>query len=175
MCIQCAQESALEAMRAKATELSVHGVSVLFVAEKDSPPPWTPVIDVVGRFIDEAEATAGWSETGANYLAIAVSKVAESLETGQPSGSGVRPARKGEFGYRGSLPQERNGLRLVVAFSGGTEEEDSLISQAGLAALNKGLDEAIREQLLAEQFAELIAGIAFSGSSGPRKRRKHDD
>lgn len=68
----------------------------------------------------------------ANFLAIAYTKLAEMCDTGCPSGSGIRPAYRGEFAYvGGSLITATHGIYLA-AFSGATSEEDLAISLYGL-------------------------------------------
>lgn len=140
MYLSRANEDALKAMRARAEELHLQGVSVVLVVDESDTRYQNPRIEVVGRFVDEASATRDWSETGANYWAIVMSKIAEMLETDKPSGTSDRPARKGEFGYRGGLPSKRNGLKILIAFSGGTEGEDLQVSQSGMIAINKTLN-----------------------------------
>lgn len=140
MYLSRANEDALKAMRAKAEELHLQGVSVVLVVDEGDTRCQNPLIEVVGRFVDEASATSDWSETGANYWAIAMSKIAEMLETDKPSGTSDRPARKGEFGYRGGIFSKRDGLKIFIAFSGGTEGEDLQVSQSGMIAINKTLN-----------------------------------
>lgn len=140
MYLNYARENVLKAMRAKAEELHLQGVSVVLVVDESDSRYQDPLIEVVGRFVDEACATRDWSETGANYWAIAMSKIAEMLETGKSSGTSDRPARKGEFGYRGGVFSKRNGLKIFIAFSGGTEGEDVRVSQFGMVAINKALN-----------------------------------
>ena len=73
-------------------------------------------------------------DTGSNYFAVAMAKLAEMLDTFENSGTvPERLVKKGELGYMGRLClQLPNGLWAFTFFSGGTSKEDIVISQAGM-------------------------------------------
>lgn len=148
MCLRYAEISALEAMKKKAVELRLHGVSVVLTVGEKGEGRWDPLIEVTGRFVDEANMI--------NYLAIALAKVAEMLVTGKPSGTSERPLRKGEFGHKGGILSERNGLKIYIAFSGGTEEQDLIVAQSGMEAISEYLVAAMER---CEKIVDLLEGI----------------
>ncbi len=144
MCLRCVEKGAIYAMVTKAKELNVYGVCVVLTTSASKPLNsffMDPLIQVVDKFFDTRNATSAWSPTGASYWAIAMSKIAEMLETNKPSGTiKGRSPRKGEFGYKGGISWRRNNLKIFIAFSGGTQEQDLQIAEAGKMAMNQGLD-----------------------------------
>ncbi len=130
-----AQDAALAAMKQRATELGIGGVAVVAWFEGDSIRSWTSKMIVVGRLKDEPSA----GNRGSNLLAIAYSKAAEMADTLKPSGSGVRPAMTGEFGWPGGFIIRGKSGYCIAAFSGGKSEDDVQVSKAGAGALCDGL------------------------------------
>jgi len=174
MCVQCVEKETLLAMRKKATELGLHGACVVLTADKDGTSRWDPIVGVAGdRFVDPPEATSEWSPTGATYWGIAMSKIAEMLETSKSSGTieGRNP-RKGEFGYKGGITWERNGLRAYLAFSGGTEDEDLLVVEAGRFCMNEGFDRILHERRVAVTILEALLDIEGIPEQAPRRSRR---
>jgi hypothetical protein len=128
-------DSALLAMRQRAEELGISGVAVVAYFEGDRIQSWTSKMAVVGRMKDEPSQT----DKGANLLGIAYAKAAEMADTLKDSGSQVRPAMTGEFGWNGGvIVRGRNGY-LIAAFSGGKSEDDVKVSRSGIAQLQSGL------------------------------------
>jgi hypothetical protein len=72
-------------------------------------------------------------------LGIAYTKAAEMADTLAHSGGGVRPPKKGEYGWRGGLVKKVKGGFLFAAFSGGPSSDDLKVSRAGLKVLAKML------------------------------------
>ena len=128
-------DSALLAMRKRAEELGIGGVAVVAYFEGDRIQSWSSKMAVVGRMKDEPSQ----SDKGANLLGIAYAKAAEMADTLKDSGSQVRPAMTGEFGWNGGvIVRGRNGY-LIAAFSGGKSEDDVKVSRSGIAQLQFGL------------------------------------
>ncbi len=95
MCLNCVEKDALEAMKLKARALGVQGVAVVLTTNKEGGNRWDPLMEVVGKFHREVDATKGADDTGASYAAVAWSKVAEMLDTGRNSGTTRRKPKKG--------------------------------------------------------------------------------
>jgi len=129
-------DEALTAMQKRAAELNVKGVAVVCSSEGDSVQSWSSKMVVVGNL---KTAPSQNDPVGANLLAIAYSKAAEMADTLKPSGSGVRPPIKGEFGWQGGAITKGKAGYLIAAFSGGSSAEDLKISQAGLEVLSRSL------------------------------------
>lgn len=91
------------------------------------------VVDRIERLPDPA--TRGESDTGTNYLAVALSKGAQMALTGVDSGMQERAPCTGELNYRGGVVGQSNGTTYYFSFSGGTQDEDVLIAQAGRTSL----------------------------------------
>ena len=124
-------DAALLAMRRRAKELNVTGVAVVAYFEGDRIGAWSSKMLVVGKLKDLPTAT----DKGSNLLGIAYAKAAEMADTLKDSGSQVRPAMTGEFGWQGgAIARGRRGY-LIAAFSGGKSEDDVKVSQAGVARL----------------------------------------
>lgn len=131
-----AQDLLLDAMEEKALELGLNGVGVAYVIDPvDEGDTFIPSIVVVGRFHRGPKPdTKG--DNGANYAAVALAKFAQMLRTGEDSGT---DAVKGEFAYRGGVIREVAGRKVMVAFSGGTQEEDVAIAEYAVASLEDDL------------------------------------
>ena len=127
--------AALTAMKSKATELKVQGVAVASFAPGETVDEWTSKMAVVGRMTDPA-ATDG---RGNNMLGIAYDKSAEMARTHVNSGTAPGKPMVAEFYWQGGAIEKVKGGWLILAFSGGTGEQDFQVSQAGLAAMKAGL------------------------------------
>ena len=124
-------DSALEAMKKRATELKIGGVAVVAYFEGDTVQAWSSKMVVVGRMKD-APSTGN---NGANLLGIAYTKASEMAETLKDSGSGVRPPMIGEYGWQGGVIAKTKHGYAIAAFSGGKSEDDLEASKAGVAVL----------------------------------------
>lgn len=127
--------AALAAMQKRAAEVKITGVAVVAYAPGDSIRSWTSKMEVVGRMTDAATAT----DTGHNLLAIAYAKAAQMADTLQDSGTAKRPPMVGEFAWQGGVIARIKTGYAIVAFSGGTSEDDVKVSRAGLEVLKGSL------------------------------------
>jgi hypothetical protein len=71
---------------------------------------------------------------GYNFIGIAYSKAAEMADTKLHSGSKVRPAYQGEFGYQGGVIRKVHSGYILSVFSGATSEQDLEIANVGMSA-----------------------------------------
>ena len=71
---------------------------------------------------------------GYNFIGIAYSKAAEMADTKLDSGSKVRPAYQGEFGYQGGVIKKVQMGYILAVFSGATGEQDLEIANIGMIA-----------------------------------------
>lgn len=123
-------ETALNAMEAHAKRIGASGVAVFFYSEKENAKDLCSVMRIIGAINTIAE-----DHTGYNFIALAYSKIAESIETGKNSGNLARPMIEGEFGYQGSaIAKDENGI-IITSFSGCTGDVDLEIAQTGLQSL----------------------------------------
>jgi len=72
---------------------------------------------------------------GYNFIGIAYSKAAEMADTKLNSGSKIRPAFQGEFGFKGGVIKKVNTGYILTVFSGATGEQDFEIAQVGMNAM----------------------------------------
>jgi hypothetical protein len=161
----CVQEEMFEAMEEKAAELTVQGVAAFMIIpdDEESGQEWYPFLRIIGRFHRGPDSDRAEGDSGANYAAIAFTKIAEMVRTGRNSGESGAWTPKGEFGYRGGITWTRTdteGARFFLAFSGGSEDEDVEISIIGKDAFNTGLDELTEQSLRAmKAMAGLVGGM----------------
>lgn len=118
-------DECLKAMEQAALKMEVKGVAVLAFIPGDTSLSWISKMKVVGAMGNES----------ANYLAVAYSKAAEMAETLKDSGSGVREAKLGEFGWMGGIIEKVEEGYILAAFSGATGEQDVEIATLGLKQL----------------------------------------
>jgi len=129
-------DPALLAMKQHAEAIKVRGVAVVAYVPGDETRSWSSKMLVVGRLASRSSST---NDPGSNLLAIAYSKASEMADTLKPSGSGVRPPMKGEFGWQGGwIIRVKTGY-FIAAFSGGRSEDDVSISKAGLGVFSGAL------------------------------------
>jgi hypothetical protein len=126
-------ETALDAMEEHANQLGIPGVAVFLYMEDSQAKDLCSIMRIVGAIHTIAE-----DKTGYNFIAIAYSKLAESIESWKDSGSPTRPLLVGEYGYQGSaVARIGNGL-AIVAFSGRTTGDvDYEIAKSGLKRLEE--------------------------------------
>jgi len=74
---------------------------------------------------------------GFNFIGIAYSKAAEMADLKRDSGSKVRPAFEGEFGYQGGMIRKIPSGYILTVFSGATGEQDFEIAKVGMSAYQK--------------------------------------
>ncbi|HVI40173.1 MAG TPA: hypothetical protein VM577_05900 [Anaerovoracaceae bacterium] len=123
-------EIALNAMEEHAKRIGGSGVAVFLYSEDENAKDLFSVMRIVGAINTIAE-----DHTGYNFIALAYSKIAESIETGKNSGNLMRPRIEGEFGYQGSaVAKDMNGM-IITSFSGFTGDVDLEIAQTGLRSI----------------------------------------
>lgn len=127
-------DKALVAMKQRAKKIGIRGVAVVAWSEGKRVNSWTSKMLTVGGPITGPSDT---NPVGANFLGIACTKAAEMASTLKHSGSGVRPPKTGEYGWRGGLVRKTKTGFLFVAFSGGPSADDVKVSRAGLDVLKK--------------------------------------
>ena len=128
-------DQALAAMKKRAEELHIKGVGMVAFSEGDKIESWSSKMLIVGGMKKRDTAT----EPEINLLAIAYSKAAESVDTLKDSGSKVRPPMTGEFGWEGGVIAKVKTGHLIVAFSGGSSEDDLKVSKVGLQVLTDAM------------------------------------
>jgi hypothetical protein len=127
---------ALDSMIAQAIKLKLQGAAVVAYIDGDATKSWISKMVVVGSF---RKAPTEKHRGGANSVAIAYSKAAEMAESLKNSGNSGRPVMAGETGYRGGLIAKCANGYAIAAFSGGTQDQDVLVSQAGIEVLTTKL------------------------------------
>lgn len=128
-------DKALQAMEKRAGELHIKGVALVAFAPGESVQSWSSKMRVVGHLKNPPAK----DNKGDNLLGIAYSKAAEMADTLKDSGSGIRPPMTGEYGWQGGVVARGKTGILIVAFSGGSSEDDVKASRAGLAVLANAL------------------------------------
>ena len=124
----------MKAMETHARAIGVKGVMV--IAEMDSNgTSWTSKMKAVDATKVLAEDPSKSEYPGWNFVGIAYTKAAEMSDTKVNSGSKTRAPYQGEFGYPGGLIKKIPAGYLLAVFSGGTSEQDTEISKAGMDVL----------------------------------------
>jgi hypothetical protein len=130
---QSSAASMIAAMENHARKLGVKGVIVV-ASMDDSSNSWVSqmkAVDVIKALDDRPEQH---QYPGYNFIAIAYSKAAEMADTKLNSGSKVRPAYQGEFGYEGGVIKKLPSGYFLAVFSGATSEQDLEIAKVGMSA-----------------------------------------
>lgn len=123
-------EIALDAMEEHAKRIGASGTAVILYSADENGKDYYSVMRIINAFHTIAE-----DHTGYNFIALAYSKIAESIETGKDSGNLTRPMITGEFGYQGStIARDQNGM-IITSFSGCTGDVDLEIARTGLQRL----------------------------------------
>lgn len=125
-------ESALDAMEEHAIRIGASGAAVILYKEEGAGKDFYSVMRIINAF-----NTIGEDQTGYNFIALAYSKIAESIETGRDSGNLERPMITGEFGYQGSAIARDKGGITITSFSGCTGEIDLEIARSGLQRIQR--------------------------------------
>ncbi len=128
---QSIAEQMIAEMEKLARKLEVSGVILVARMDKDGL-SWISQMKAVETMKVVPGNTEGHAWPGYNFIGIAYSKAAEMADTRLNSGSKIRPAYQGEFGYSGGLIHEAENCYILTVFSGATEELDLKIAQAGL-------------------------------------------
>jgi len=123
-------EDALQAMQHHATEISATGAAVVAYIPGNATTRWSSRMLVVGTFTKDES----------NVLAFVYAKAAEMADTLKDSGSGVRPTKKGENGWKGGVIRKVANGYVLAAFSGAKSEDDVVISNAGADVMSNSFD-----------------------------------
>lgn len=132
------EERALDAMIAIARELGLKkGVATILILKDgaDLARVAFQSINGIGSIERDPDPARGGSDTGTNYLAMALGKIAEMVSTHTDSGTMPRPAKRGEPGVGGGRTTRVMGGYVYAAYSGGTTEQDDQIAAVGMEVL----------------------------------------
>lgn len=117
----------LALMEETAQKIGVKGVAVMVYLPGEETVSGVSKMKVVGEM----------TRKNLNFLAVANSKIAEMADTHKDSGSKLREPLIGETGWRGGLIEKVGTGYIMAAFSGGTEDEDIIVSKAGIEGILK--------------------------------------
>ena len=120
-------------MENHARKLGVKGVIVV-ASMDDTGFSWTSQMKAVDAIKSISENPAQNEYPGNNFIGIAYSKAAEMADTKLNSGSKLRSAFQGEFGYQGGVLKKVQSGFILTVFSGASGEQDLEIAQAGMNA-----------------------------------------
>lgn len=121
----------LNIMVEKAVSIGVHaGVSMITISHKD-----IPDYKFTQSLINNTEVRVNVPQkSDVNFAGVASAKAAQMQRTGKPSGKDDEFI--GEVPYRGGMLFEKNGYSVLVAYSGGTEDQDVEIAKYGIEIMN---------------------------------------
>jgi len=122
--------TALGAMQSQASSMGVHvGVSEITVSHTD--------VDNYKLKLSLTNNTnvrpGGAGEARVNFAGVASAKAAQMQRTGKFSGND--DGFIGEVPYRGGMCFKKDGYTVLVAYSGGTQDEDVKIATIGIGAM----------------------------------------
>ena len=124
-------------MESHARKLGVKGVIVV-ASMDDSGHSWVSHMKAVDamKVLDDNP----WQHEypGYNFIGIAYSKAAEMADTKLNSGSKVRSAYQGEFGFQGGVIEKVPSGYFLTVFSGASSEQDLEIAKVGMNAYHHG-------------------------------------
>ena len=130
---QSIADKMIAAMETHARTLGVKGVIV--VASMDETGfSWVSRMKAVKAMKDIPEHPEQHEYPGYNFIGIAYSKAAEMADTKLNSGSKVRSAFQGEFGYPGGVIRKVQSGYILAVFSGASGEQDLEIANVGMDA-----------------------------------------
>jgi hypothetical protein len=120
-------------MEHHARKLGVKGVIVV-ASMDDSGLSWVSQMKAVDtiKVLDGSPEKSQYP--GYNFIGVAYSKAAEMADTRLNSGSKVRAAYEGEFGYQGGVIKKVQLGYILTVFSGATSEQDLEIAKVGMSA-----------------------------------------
>jgi|GEM_PF-6026100 hypothetical protein len=175
MSVHNAELAALEAMAIKAGMLRLRGVAVILTVPGWGSDQWDPQVRAVGNIVDTPATATDGNPAGINYWAVAMSRVAEMIETGRHSGTSGQPPRLGILGDVGGIVYDRHGLRIYLAFAGSEPVKDIDVVKAGWATVNDALDRVLDEQteMMDQLRAAILAFARNPTESEPPKRKPY--
>ena len=127
----------IAAMEDHARKLGVKGVIVV-ASMDDAGFSWVSRMKAVDAIKKISEQQEKPEYPGYNFIGIAYSKAAEMADTKLNSGSKVRAAYQGEFGYSGGMIKKVSSGYILTVFSGATSEQDFEIAKVGMDAYQTG-------------------------------------
>lgn len=125
---------ALLAMQDTALKLGVRGVAGVCIVAPKSSDTLIPVLRICGRF-ERPVFERGETDKGTNYLGVTLLKFATSFSRQRSSGPDIATLKMGEIGFKGCVVQVKGSATLFAFFSGGSEEDDVQIANAGMSVL----------------------------------------
>jgi hypothetical protein len=123
----------IAAMEQHAKKLGVRGAIVVATMDNNGE-SWTSMMKTVGAMKSVVETPKPGEYPGYNFIGIAYSKASEMADTKINSGSKVRPAYQGEFGFQGGMIKKVGSGFILTVFSGATGEQDFEIAGVGMKA-----------------------------------------
>jgi hypothetical protein len=120
-------------METHARKLGVKGVA-LVASMDDAGFSWVSQMKAVDTIKVIPDNPEQHEYPGHNFIGIAYSKAAEMADTKLNSGSKVRSAFQGEFGYPGGLIKKVQSGFILTVFSGASGEQDVEIAKVGMNA-----------------------------------------
>lgn len=130
--IQSISAVAFPAMEAYLKKTGFEGVALVAVADADD----LTSLDLKMKSFGHTSSIEA-DGSGYNFRSIVCGKLAEALETGTDSGELTRPLITGEYGWKGAVSTVRDGKKIIVSFSGATEDEDLNTAKCGMEAVLK--------------------------------------
>ena len=130
---QAVAEKMITEMESRARILGVKGV-IIVASMDDAGFSWISRMKAVDTIKVIAKNSIQEKYPGYNFIGIAYSKAAEMADTKLNSGSKIRPAYQGEFGYQGGMIKKIHSGFIITVFSGATSEQDFEIAEVGMNA-----------------------------------------
>lgn len=130
---QSVADTMITAMENHARTLGVKGVIVV-ASMDETGSSWVSRMKAVNTIKDIPDHPEQHEYPGYNFIGIAYSKAAEMADTKLNSGSKVRSAFQGEFGYQGGLIRKVQAGYILAVFSGASGEQDLEIAKVGMDA-----------------------------------------
>lgn len=127
--------SALIVMHTIAKEEAIENGVAFVLAQREGDDFPRVAFRVLGNIERDPDSSRGADDTGTNYFAVAMSKLADMMSSHTDSGHLKRPLKFGEVPYRGGLIKKVEGGFLYTGFSGGTEDQDVAIAKKGMNTL----------------------------------------
>lgn len=133
------ERTAIVAMARKAAAMNVSGVAGVMVVTDFSPNSLQNIkFQPVKRYHREPDPKGrGEDDIGTNYGAVVSAKIWQVFRTGEPSGKAQ--AAGGENQWRGALLLRTKFGTVICGFSGGTQQQDVEIADAGVQAIQQAL------------------------------------
>lgn len=115
-------DECLSIIEQAANNKSIQGAVVIAYVPGEVTQSWISKMKIVGCYTNH----------NFNFLAVASSKVAEMATVLSADKDYDRKLLKGEWGYQGKVMQKVKSGYLLLAFSGGSAQQDTEVAQKGL-------------------------------------------